>query len=192
MPPASTPMLDVALARRIRLLGLDVDGILTENDVFIGAIDGQRVELKRFDIQDGLGIALLRGSEIEVAWITGRVSESTLIRAKELKITSVLTVPAHSKVPAVEGLLAEKGIDWSQMAFVGDDIADIPVLERVGLPIAVANARPEVKAVCQVITAATGGHGAVREVIDLLLHARGEWDASLTRFFAQARAGVPT
>jgi 3-deoxy-D-manno-octulosonate 8-phosphate phosphatase (KDO 8-P phosphatase) len=185
-------MLDAALARRVRLLGLDVDGVLTENDVFIGEIDDVRVEFKRFDIQDGLGIALLRGGTIDISWVTGRISPSTLLRAEELRVTSVLTVPAHAKVPSVAALLAEKGISWEEMAFVGDDIADLPVLERVGLPIAVANARDEVKAVCKYVTRAKGGHGAVREVIDLLLHARGEWDASLARFFAQPHEGAPT
>jgi len=185
-------MLDVALVRSIRLLGLDVDGVLTENDVFIGEVQGERIEFKRFDIQDGLGIALLRGSAIEVAWITGRVSASTLLRAKELKVSSVLTVPANGKVPAIEAFLAAKGIGWEEMAFVGDDVADLPVLQRVALPIAVANARDEVKAVCKYVTKAQGGHGAVREVVDLLLHTRGEWDAAVARFFAQPRAEVPT
>lgn len=185
-------MLDAALARRIRLLGLDVDGVLTENDVFIGEMQGARVEFKRFDIQDGFGIALLRGSDIEVAWVTGRTSASTVLRAQELKVPTVLTVSAHAKVRAVEAMLAGKGLTWDQMAFVGDDLPDIPVLERVGLPIAVANARPEVKAVCRVVTQAGGGHGAVREVIDMLLQARGEWESAVTRFFAQQAAGVPT
>jgi 3-deoxy-D-manno-octulosonate 8-phosphate phosphatase (KDO 8-P phosphatase) len=185
-------VLDPTLARRIRLLGLDVDGVLTENDVFIGELQGERVELKRFDIQDGLGIALLRGSAIEVAWITGRVSPSTLLRAKELKVSSVLTVPANAKVPAVEAFLAEKGIGWDEMAFVGDDVADMPVLQRVALPVAVANARDEVKAICKHVTDARGGHGAVREVIDLLLHARGEWNTSVERFFARSATRVPT
>ena len=185
-------MLDSILARRIRLLGLDVDGVLTENDVFIGELQGERVEMKRFDIQDGLGIALLRGSAVEVAWITGRVSASTLLRAKELKVSSVLTVPANAKVPAVEAFLAEKRIGWDEMAFVGDDLADMPVLQRVALPIAVANARDEVKAICTYVTRARGGHGAVREVIDLLLHARGEWDTAVERFFTASTAQVPT
>ena len=185
-------MLDVALTRRIRLLGLDVDGVLTENEIILGELQGERVEFKRFDIQDGLGIALLRGSAIEVAWITGRVSASTLLRAKELKVSSVLTVRANGKVPAVEALLAEKGIGWDEMAYVGDDVADLHVLQRVALPIAVANARDEVKAVCNYVTRAEGGHGAVREVIDLLLHARGEWDTAVQRFFSQPRAEVPT
>ncbi len=185
-------MLDVTLARRIRLLGLDVDGVLTENDVFIGELQGERVEFKRFHIQDGLGIALLRGSGIDVSWITGRVSASTLLRAKELKVSSVLTVPANGKVSAIEALLAETGITWGEMAFVGDDVADLPVLQRVALPIAVANARHEVKAVCKYVTKAEGGHGAVREVVDLLLHTRGEWDDAVARFFGQSRGGVPT
>ena len=138
-------MLDRALAQQIRLLGLDVDGVLTDNAIFVGDVAGARVEFKRFDIQDGLGMGLLRDSEIEVAWVSGRTSDATLLRGAELRIRSIIQVKGPTKVPAIEELLAERGLTWEQMAFVGDDLADIPVLERVALPIAVANARAEVK-----------------------------------------------
>lgn len=177
-------MLDVAIARQIRLLGLDVDGVLTANDTWIGEVNGAPVELKRFDIQDGLGIRLLRGSTIDVAWVTGRRSPSTLMRAAELKVATVITVDPATKVAALGALLEKRGIAWEEVAFVGDDLADLPVLQRVGLPIAVANAREEVKAVAAHITTASGGHGAVREVIDDLLKARGEFDLAVASFFA--------
>lgn len=181
-------MLKPKLAKRIRLLGLDVDGVLTDNAIFIGDVNGARVEFKRFDIQDGLGIALLRGGPIEVALISGRTSAATVLRGTELQLQSILQVKGPTKVPAIEELLAQRGLNWNEMAFVGDDLADIPVLEKVGLPIAVANARDEVKSICRMVTRAKGGHGAVREVIDALLQARGEWDAALAWYLGRDAA----
>ena len=178
-------MLDAALARNIRLLGLDVDGVLTDNAIFIGEAAGERVEFKRFDIQDGLGIAMLRGSAIEVALVSGRTSAATVLRGNELRIPSIIQVSGPAKVPAIEQLLEARGLTWDQVAFVGDDLADVPVLERCGLPIAVANARAEVKAMCRLVTQASGGHGAVREVIETLLHARGEWDSAMARYLGR-------
>ncbi len=166
------------------MIGFDVDGVLTENDTWIGEVSGRREEFKRFNIQDGFGIRLLRGSGIEVAWLTGRTSPSTLLRATELKVSRVITVNANSKVPAFQPVLDELKIGWDEVAFVGDDIPDMPVLERSALPIAVANARDEVKAVCKYVTEARGGQGAVREAIDRLLKSRGEFDAAVARFFA--------
>jgi 3-deoxy-D-manno-octulosonate 8-phosphate phosphatase (KDO 8-P phosphatase) len=175
---------DASIAKRIRLIGFDVDGVLTENDAWIGEIDAVRIEFKRFDIQDGFGIRLLRGGPIEVAWVTGRKSPSTQMRAAELKVTTVIAVEAFNKVPAFAAVLADRKIGWDEVAFVGDDIPDVPVLQRVALPIAVANARDEVKAVCKYVTEARGGHGAVREVVDRLLKSRGEFDAAVAGFFA--------
>jgi 3-deoxy-D-manno-octulosonate 8-phosphate phosphatase (KDO 8-P phosphatase) len=182
---ASVSTLDPAAARRIRLLGLDVDGVLTDNGVFIGPVAGARVELKRFDIQDGLGLILLRSAGLPVAWISGRSSEATALRAAELRVEELLQVPGPRKAAAFDELLTRRGIAWDEVAFVGDDLADLPVLRRVGLPIAVANAVPDVKAVASYVTRASGGHGAVREVIELLLRARGEWAEILDRYFAQ-------
>ena len=177
-------MFDAAIARRIRLIGFDVDGVLTENDVWIGGTVEHREEFNRFDIQDGFGIRLLRDSGIAVAWVTGRTSPSTLLRAAELKVPHVITVNANSKVPAFKALLDTLTIGWDEVAFVGDDVPDMPVLQHVALPIAVANARDEVKAVAKYVTEARGGHGAVREAIERLLKSRGEFDAAVARFFA--------
>lgn len=177
-------MFDAAAARRVRLIGFDVDGVLTECDTWIGEIAGVREEFKRFDIQDGFGIRLLRGSAIEVAWVTGRSSASTLQRAAELLVRTVITVEANGKLAALGAVLEARGIAWEEVAFMGDDIPDLPVLQRVGMPIAVANARPEVKAACRYVTEARGGHGAVREVIDGLLRSRGEFDTVVAKFLA--------
>ena len=183
-------MIEAGLARRIRLLGLDVDGVLTDNGIFLGPVDGEVVELKRFDIQDGLGQVMMRSAGLPVVWVSGRYSEATTARAHELRIEEVLQVPGPHKLEAFGGLLERRGIAWEEAAFVGDDLADLPVLRRVGLPIAVANAVAEVKAVAAYVTTAAGGHGAVREAVEALLRARGEWAGLLERYFAEPAAHV--
>jgi 3-deoxy-D-manno-octulosonate 8-phosphate phosphatase (KDO 8-P phosphatase) len=183
-------MIDPVVARRIRLLGLDVDGVLTDNGVFLGLVDGEAVELKRFDIQDGLGLVLLRGAELPVIWLSGRHSAATATRARELKVEELLQVAGPEKLPAFAALLERRGIAWEEAAFVGDDLADLQVLRRVGLPIAVANAVAEVKAVASYVTRASGGHGAVREVAEVLLKARGMWPDILQRYFSERVPGA--
>ena len=178
-------MIDPARARKIRLLGLDVDGVLTDNALFIGAVDGKRVEFKRFDVQDGLGFVLLRGSGIEVCWVSGRVSESTAERAQELKVTELVQDRGANKLVPVQAILERKGLGWDQLAWMGDDIADVPVLRKAGLALAPANALPEAKALAHHVSARPGGHGAVREVIVDLLTARGEYDAALRRYLEE-------
>ncbi|HEX3233837.1 MAG TPA: HAD hydrolase family protein [Gemmatimonadales bacterium] len=173
------------MARRIRVLGLDVDGVLTDNGVFLGLMDGEAVELKRFDIQDGLGLVLLRSAGLPVIWLSGRSSQATAARARELKVEELLEVAGPEKLPAFADLLERRGIGWDEAAFVGDDLADLQVLRRVGLPIAVANAVAEVKAVASYVTRASGGHGAVREIAEALLKARGEWSDILRRYFTE-------
>lgn len=179
-------MLDADRASRIRVLGLDVDGVLTDNAVFIGEIDGTRVEFKRFDIQDGLGHRLMAHAGIEVIWVSGRQSAATALRGAELGVGVVLQVPADGKVAAIQAVLDERKLSWDALAFVGDDLADLPVLERCGLPIAVANAVPQVKRLAALVTSAAGGHGAVREVIDTLLQARGELDRAMAIYRTHA------
>jgi 3-deoxy-D-manno-octulosonate 8-phosphate phosphatase (KDO 8-P phosphatase) len=178
--------LSAAAARRVRLLGLDVDGVLTDNGVYIGPVGANRVELKRFDIQDGLGLILLKTAGMPVVWVSGRSSEATALRAAELRVTELLQVPGPRKAAALDELLERRGIGWDEVAFVGDDLADLPILRRVGLPIAVANAVSEVKQIAAYTTRAPGGHGAVREVVEALLRARGEWPEILERYFSEA------
>ncbi len=174
-------MADLPDATAIRLLALDVDGVLTDNAVYIGEVGGSRVEFKRFDIHDGLGHALLRGTAIDVVWISGRESTATTLRGAELGVGEVCQVAPGAKMATLAGILEARGLGWHEVAFVGDDFADFTVMERVGLPIAVANARQELKAIAAYVTEARGGHGAVREVIDLLLKSRGEWAAAIAR-----------
>ncbi len=178
--------LDSATAERVRLLALDVDGVLTDNGIWIGPVAGERVELKRFDIQDGLGMVLLRTAEIPVVWVSGRHSEATALRARELRVEEVLQVPGPRKLEAMGDLLARRGLSWEDAAFVGDDLADLQVLRRVGLPIAVANAVAEVRAAASYVTRAAGGYGAVREVAEALLKGKGLWPEMLERYFTEA------
>ncbi|HEX9279189.1 MAG TPA: HAD hydrolase family protein [Gemmatimonadales bacterium] len=178
-------MLDQVLARRLKLVGFDVDGVLTDNGVYLGVVGDHPVEFKRFHIQDGLGIRMLRSAGLVVVWLTGRESTATALRARELSVDELIQDPTARKLPAFEALLARRGLAWDECAFVGDDLADLPVLTRVALPVAVANAVSEVKAAARLVTDVPGGHGAVREVAELILKARGEWHSLLTTYFLE-------
>ena len=176
-------MIDPALARRLKLVGFDVDGVLTDNGVYIGMAGDHPVEFKRFHIQDGLGVRMLRAAGLVVVWASARRSNATELRARELKVDEV--VQDNKKLAAFAAVLERRGVDWDESAFVGDDLADIPVLRRVALPIAVANAVPEVLAAACVVTTVPGGQGAVREVAERILKARGEWDTLVSKYFVE-------
>ncbi len=176
-------MLDTTLARRLKLVGFDVDGVLTDNGVYVGLVGDHPVEFKRFHIHDGLGVRMLRAAGLVVVWVSARRSDATDLRARELKVDEV--VQDNKKLPAFEALLARRGLAWGECAFVGDDLPDLPLLTRVGLPIAVANAVSEAKAAARVVTTLAGGQGAVREVAELILQARGEWQALVTTYFQE-------
>lgn len=178
----SDPALTPELARRIRLVGLDVDGVLTDGGIYLGDSGGTRVELKRYDIQDGLGIRFLRDAGIQVAIVTGRVSESVRLRAHELEIEDVVQDAQARKLPGLVALLARRGISMEDTAFLGDDFPDLAVLRAVGLPVAVGNAVTEVRAECRMVLQAVGGHGAVREFAERLLKARGDWDRVCAKY----------
>ena len=184
-------MIDPTLARRIRLVVLDVDGVLTDGGIYLGAVDGAPLEFKRYDIQDGLGMRFLQQAGIRLAIITGRVSDSVRLRAAELQVDDVVQDPHARKLPALQALLARLDIALEETAFVGDDFPDLGALRVVGLPVAVANAAPEIVAACRLHLTRRGGHGAVREFAELLLGARGEWDAVVERYVAERSAGVP-
>jgi 3-deoxy-D-manno-octulosonate 8-phosphate phosphatase (KDO 8-P phosphatase) len=181
----TAPTLDAAAARRVRLVGIDVDGVLTDGGIYLGAIEGKPLEFKRYDIQDGLGIYFLRKAGIRVAIITGRVSESVRLRAAELEIEDVAQDSYARKLPAFRSILARHGIAPEEAAFIGDDFPDMSVLRVVGLPVAVANAVPEIARLCRLRLTRSGGRGAVREFAELLLTARGEWDALTAAYVAE-------
>jgi 3-deoxy-D-manno-octulosonate 8-phosphate phosphatase (KDO 8-P phosphatase) len=153
-------MMHPTLARSIRLVGLDVDGVLTDGGIYLGAGDGTPIELKRYEIQDGLGIHLMQRAGIRVAIITGRVSESVRLRAAELAIDDVAQDALAQKLPALLAMLDRHGIAPSEAAFIGDDFPDMAVLRMVGVPVAVANAVPEVKAVCRSSSADAASYGS--------------------------------
>ena len=183
-------MIDAALARAIRLVVLDVDGVLTDGGIYLGAVDGKPMEFKRYDIQDGLGIYFLQKAGIRVAIITGRVSESVRLRAAELGIEDLAQDPNAQKLPALLSMLDKRGIAPSETAFVGDDLPDLAVLRLVGLPVAVANAVPEIVSACAVRLTRSGGHGAIREFAEMLLRARGQWDVVTDRYVAERSLSI--
>lgn len=169
----------------MRLVVLDVDGVLTDNALFIGEAGGEPLEFKRFDVQDGLGLHLLRLAGIPVAWISGRTSPATSARAAQLGITEVVQDDAARKLEALSGLTRRLGVDFGEVLFVGDDLADVPVLRRVGIPVSVANGVTEARRHAVLVTSRAGGHGAVREVVEALLNARGEWEDVLGRYYRE-------
>jgi 3-deoxy-D-manno-octulosonate 8-phosphate phosphatase (KDO 8-P phosphatase) len=175
-------MIDPALARAIRLVGLDVDGVLTDGGIYMGAVDGKPMEFKRYEIQDGLGIHLLQKAGIRVAIVTGRVSESVRLRALDLDVDDVAQHPTAFKLPGFLQILERRGVRPEECAFVGDDFPDLPILRIVGLPVAVGNAVPEVRHACRVHLECEGGRGAVREFVERLLKARGEWESTWQRY----------
>jgi len=162
---------------RVKLLLCDVDGVLTDGTVLLG--DGK--EFKVFSIQDGLGMLLLKQNGVRVGWVSNRPSQATQQRADELKIDFLFQAKGN-KVEAVELILRESGVSWEEVCYVGDDVVDLGALKRAGVAVAVANAIPEVKGTADFVTKARGGHGAVREVVVLLLKSRRQWSGVIRRF----------
>ena len=175
--------LDPSLAPRleaVRLFLCDVDGILTDTAVWMGAED----EVKRFNIQDGLGLRLIQREGIKVGWVSNRPSFATSQRAFDLKVDFLVQAHDGNKVVAVEKILQETSVTWDQLCYMGDDIVDLGVLKRSGLAVTVPHAVPEAKQFSHYVTKREGGHGAVREVIDMILKAQGKWE-KLIAYFAQ-------
>lgn len=185
-----SPSLEATDAARIRLVCFDVDGVLTDGGIVLGDVAGARVELKKYDIQDGLGIVMLRQAGLLTAIITGRESESVALRAKELQVDELVQDRQARKVGALSELLDRRGIDWSEVAFVGDDLPDLGVMRRVGMPVCVANASPEARRAATLQLTRSGGAGAVREFCEILLRARGEWDRQVEAYVS-SRSEVP-
>lgn len=153
----------------IRLVGFDVDGVFTDGRLYIS---DEGVESKAFNTQDGFGVRRLIDAGLVVAVISGRESGAVRHRMDELGVAYVVQ-GCKDKVAALDRIAAEIGITSAECAFVGDDIPDLPLLEHVGVSIAVANATAKIKQTCAITTNAPGGNGAVREVCDLVLAARG-------------------
>ena len=157
-------------ARAVRLAIFDVDGVLTDGTLWIGA-HGEA--FKAFNILDGHGVKMLQAAGLDTAILSGRDSEAVLRRAAELSIRHVVQ-GASDKLAAFEELLAQSGYRAEACSFMGDDLPDLPVLQRCGFAVAVANAVDAVKAAAHYVTQASGGRGAVREFSDLVLRAQGQ------------------
>lgn len=160
-------------ARAIRVLLFDVDGVLTDGGVYIHA-DGS--ESKRFDIKDGAGLVLARRAGLTVGVISARQSASTLQRARQLGLDPVRQGVAD-KVAALTELMTAHGWTAESIAYMGDDVVDLPVMRRVGLAACPADAVPEVREAAHVVSACPGGRGAARALIEDILRAQGRWDA---------------
>jgi 3-deoxy-D-manno-octulosonate 8-phosphate phosphatase (KDO 8-P phosphatase) len=163
-------------ARAIRLVVLDADGVLTDGGLYVEASGPDLRDLSRFHAHDGLGVHMLREAGLTVAIVSGRPSEALRRRAAELEIDEMHQVSPFGKIAAVEGILSRNGWSWSAVAHLGDDLADLALMERVGLPVAVANAGT-----------VAGGSGAVREFAEALLRARGQWDELVEAYVERGR-----
>jgi 3-deoxy-D-manno-octulosonate 8-phosphate phosphatase (KDO 8-P phosphatase) len=165
----------------IQMLVLDVDGVLTDGTL---TIDGDGSESKSFSVLDGHGIRLWRRAGLKVTFLSGRAAEATRMRAKQLDVEYVLE-DCHYKLDALEKFLGEVNLSPAQVAYVGDDLPDLPAIRHVGFGVAVANAVDEVKQHADFVTTRPGGGGAVREVIEYILKSTGRWRELMTRYLPE-------
>lgn len=172
-----------ARAARVRLILFDVDGVLTDGTVLLHA-DG--TESKGFHIRDGAGIVLAQRAGIAVGLLSARTSAATAHRAAQLGVKTVVQ-GARDKVEAWDRILADAGLTGDAVAYMGDDLLDIPILARAGLSAAPADAAPDVLGQAHWVSAAGGGHGAARELIELVLRAQGRWDAAVKEYTRSSR-----
>jgi 3-deoxy-D-manno-octulosonate 8-phosphate phosphatase (KDO 8-P phosphatase) len=163
---------------------MDVDGVLTDGRIFnVPAPDGQIFETKGFDSQDGIALQWLNWKGIQAGVISGRISRAAEERARQCHMAYIYQ--GHiEKIPILEEILAKSGLAGDQVAYIGDDLTDVVVMRRVGLAIATANARPEVKRIAHFVTGSGGGSGAVREAVELILRAQGYWAEILHKYEA--------
>lgn len=166
-------------ASKIKVLVLDVDGVLTDGGIVYDRFGGER---KHFDISDGLGMMLVKRAGLKCVILTAKASKAVTRRAKDLKVDKVYQ-NFHYKIEALELIRRRYDIKDEEICFVGDDLIDIPVLKRVGLAVTPVNAREEVKSFSHLVTVKEGGRGAVREVCDLLLRSQGKWEDVTKRYF---------
>ena len=183
-------------ARRVKVLLYDVDGVLTNGDItIIPPLDGdpnsRATEIKSFSAHDGMGISIARLAGLKIGWVTKRNSQVVAIRARDLKIDHVYQGQTNKR-EALDKIMADEACTLEEVAYVGDDIIDLPVMRQVGFAIAPANARPQAKAAAHYITPNPGGEGAGRDVIDFILNARGILDQTIERYLdpnsAEAKA----
>ena len=181
---ARVPKISLALKKRaaqVKLLLMDVDGTMTDGSVtLLSQPDGTALEIKTFDAHDGQGLTLAQTAGLRTGCITGRESAALLRRAHEMKMEFIY-MKQPVKMPAYEEILQKAGVSDSAVAFIGDDLPDIPLMRRVGLAVAVGDAVPEVKKSAHYTTRAFGGDGAVREAVELVLKSKGIWKAMIDK-----------
>ncbi len=165
-------------AKKIRVVVFDVDGVLTTGDLYFGH-DGR--EYKVFHARDGHGMKMLRQSGVEIAVITARSSQAVAHRMANLEVEHVYQ-GQREKLPALHHLMARLQVTCEQIAYVGDDVVDLPIMVRVGLAIAVADAHPEVKSRAHWQTCSDGGRGAARDVCEMIMRAQGRWQSLLQEY----------
>lgn len=182
-------------AKKIKLLIFDVDGVLTDGKLFLfpvpttGQPGGQLVvEAKGFHAQDGAGISIARIAGIRTGLITRRKSETVALRARDLRL-EVVRQGSTDKLKVFREILESEGLAASEVAFVGDDVIDLPVMRNCGFSVAVSNARPEVKAAAHYVTLHAGGDGAARDVIEFILKAQGTWKQSVEKYISNESTG---
>jgi 3-deoxy-D-manno-octulosonate 8-phosphate phosphatase (KDO 8-P phosphatase) len=175
--PATDPR-----AAKIKLLLMDVDGVLTDGKVYhIPGPGGEWTETKVFDSQDGIALQWLHWKGIKTGVISGRKSPAVEIRAKQGHMS--YCYQGHiEKIPLFEEILKDSGLTPDQVGFIGDDFTDVVIFNRVGWAVAVGNARPETKAAAHYVTAVPGGQGAVREVVEIILASQGLWQSILEKY----------
>lgn len=179
----SPPLIRPGAAQKaagVRLFLVDVDGVLTDGGI---VFDGDGREIKRFHVRDGHGIKMLQRAGVEVGIITGRTSEVVSIRAKELGI-AIVRQGSTDKVAVWREILSEKNLSPRETSYVGDDIVDVLLLKEVGFSAAVSDAEEYVREAVDFVSSRQGGHGAVREIIEFLLHSSGAWEKVASRYFA--------
>jgi len=181
---ARFPKISPALKKRaaqIKLLLMDVDGTMTDGSVtLLSQTDGAALEIKTFDAHDGQGLTLAQTAGLRTGCITGRESAALLRRAQEMKMEFIY-MKQPVKMPAYEDVLRKAGVTDSAVAYIGDDLPDIPIMRRAGLAVAVGDAVPEVKKVAHYTTKAVAGRGAVREAVELVLKSKGIWTEMLDK-----------
>ena len=177
-------------AKNIKVLIFDVDGVLTDGQIFvIPGPDGHGIEAKGFAAHDGLGISLGRLGGLRIGIITKRQSQTVAIRANDLKLEFIYQGQSH-KMTAIRDILAKTGYTIDQLAYVGDDIIDLPVMRQCGLSIATANARKEVKSVAHFVTPNPGGFGAGRDAIDFILTAQGTLEKVIEQYLDESNSAA--
>lgn len=168
-------------AAQIKVLLMDVDGTMTDGSVtLLSQADGTALEIKTFDAHDGQGLTLAHTAGLRTGCITGRESAALLRRAHEMSMEFIY-MKQPLKMPAFEDILKKAGVSDSAVAYVGDDLPDIPLMRRAGLAIAVGDAVPEVKHAAHYSTRALAGHGAIREAVELILKAKGVWESMIDK-----------